>query len=352
MRKESPFAWPGFEIIDATAVTPKDAFQRQQVQNDRLLPGDKEQFKPSADVVNNSALMLALDKAMDRNHDGKLDVNELKSALAVPEIAQGVTRIIGRYQSEWGGDMTRWTALTPLMKNGEGVWTKELERIQKLQWWPQVSTVKSLPSPTVLHFHPIGFIGNFNVGESDCKARFLKISSIILIHEGGYVNDPKDSGGATNKGIAWNAWQAYAKEDLGVEPTLENLIALTNDQACKIYLNRYWEPKGFCKIRNEKTALMIYDWSITSGQAIKKIQELLNLDFGKNIVDNNHMTDETIDAVNSIEDQDNLIEKIGKTRKKYYESLAYQADGKPGKNIKFLNGWLNRVDDCLNYHGR
>ncbi len=56
--------------------------------------------------------------------------------------------------------------------------------------------------------------------ECDCKTRFEKISKIVLLNEGGFVNDANDSGGATNKGIAWTTWQAYAKEDIGVEPTL------------------------------------------------------------------------------------------------------------------------------------
>lgn len=96
--------------------------------------------------------------------------------------------------------------------------------------------------------HPVG-ISIFTEKKIDCcSIKFHRILKIVLRHEGGYVNNPNDSGGATNKGIAWNTWVAYAKKDLGIEPTLENLKQLTDKQAEVIYRKRYWQPKGFCKI--------------------------------------------------------------------------------------------------------
>jgi hypothetical protein len=165
--KVSPFAWPGFEVIDATGVSVKDAFQRQALTTGRLHPNEVDAFRPAAEVVNGSQWMLALERAMDRNHDGTLDASELKAAMLSPPLAQGLSRIIGRYESEWGGNMARWQELTPLMGNGALRWERELERIEKLQWWPQAGGVDGLPGPTVYHFHPIGLIGNF-FSQCDC----------------------------------------------------------------------------------------------------------------------------------------------------------------------------------------
>ncbi|ARJ41259.1 type IV secretion protein Rhs [Pantoea alhagi] len=171
---------------------------------------------------------------------------------------------------------------------------------------------------------------------------FSKISPVIFQNEGGYVNDPDDAGGATNKGIAWPTWQRYAKEDLGVEPTLANLKKLTNEQAEVIYRKRYWEPSGFNNIKDPKLALMSYDWTITSGGAGKKIQKLLNSEFGQNLNVDGAIGPKTIDAMNSVPDSSKLTERIADIRKAYYRSLA---DSKP-TNAKFLTGWLNRVDRC------
>lgn len=185
-RWESPFAWPGFEVVDASSVSVKDAYERQLVQSNSLLPGEKDKFQPSADVVNNSALMATLDNAMDRSGDKMLDTQELKQAMAVPSLAQGLSRIIGRYESEWGGDMARWQAMTPLMKTGEPIWQKELERIEKLQWWSRVGAVKNFPGdPKVYHFHPIGLIENFN-RPSNLDELIKRIGDIIASGEGGY----------------------------------------------------------------------------------------------------------------------------------------------------------------------
>ena len=184
----------------------------------------------------------------------------------------------------------------------------------------------------------------------DCDLKFRKVAPIILEHEGGYVNDPDDSGGATNKGITIGTWRAYAKEDLGIEPTLENLKNITNEQATKIYRKRYWEPRGFCKINNDKVGLMIYDWTITSGGAGKEVQKLLVNEFEQSIAIDGDIGTNTINAINNVQDQNKLLNRIAEIRKQYYKSLAYDKKGKPTKNLKFLNGWLNRVDKCLNYN--
>lgn len=181
----------------------------------------------------------------------------------------------------------------------------------------------------------------------DCATRFSKVSRIVLLNEGGFVDDPDDAGGATNMGIAWGTWQSYAKTDLGVDPTLENLKRLTADQAETIYRKRYWEPRGFCKIDNPRVALMVYDWTITSGKAIREVQEVLSEQFGKDIPADNVMGQKTIDAINEVPDQEVLLTAIASARKDYYRSLTFNRDGSHNSNQKFLKGWLARVDRCL-----
>ena len=184
--------------------------------------------------------------------------------------------------------------------------------------------------------------------EDSCGDKFKKVAPIILRHEGGYVNNPNDSGGPTNKGITLATFRAYAKEDLNIEPTLDNLKKITEQQATIIYKKRYWEPKGFCDVNNLKVALMIYDWTITSGGAVKQVQKLLVNKYEKDISLDGAFGQQTISAINSIEDQDALLIDISIIRKDYYTDLAYDDNGKKTKNYEFLKGWINRVDDCLN----
>lgn len=49
-----------------------------------------------------------------------------------------------------------------------------------------------------------------------------------------------------------------------------------------------------------------------------------------------------------MKDQENLLNDIAKIRKQYYTDLTY-TKGKRNNKIKFLDGWHNRVDDCLKY---
>ncbi|WP_081298556.1 putative peptidoglycan-binding domain-containing protein [Gilliamella apicola] len=51
--------------------------------------------------------------------------------------------------------------------------------------------------------------------------------------------------------------------------------------------------------------------------------------------------------ITSISDQDRLLTRITVIRREYYTNLALKEDGTHTKNYVFLNGWLNRVDDCL-----
>ena len=67
----------------------------------------------------------------------------------------------------------------------------------------------------------------------------------ILKWEGGFVNDPADSGGATNKGVTLATYKAYRKAHKMKTPTVEDLGHWNKAgqiQQCKtLYLAR-WHP--------------------------------------------------------------------------------------------------------------
>lgn len=81
---------------------------------------------------------------------------------------------------------------------------------------------------------------------------FNKAVNVILMHEGGYVNDPKDPGGETKYGISK---RAYPNEDIKF---------LTKERAKEIYYRDYWQ-----KIRGDKlpygSALILFDMAVNMG---------------------------------------------------------------------------------------
>ncbi|AXF22845.1 hypothetical protein CUJ89_20290 [Burkholderia pyrrocinia] len=297
-----------------------------------------------------SPLMLKVYDALFKKGDGKNAADELCTLSQTerggyPWLMQAASRLIVKHESEWANP-SKWKQLIVELEKQTGPkpqHEEEQKRIETLAWWDEVKAgVPGISDVNVYHLNPIAIAGNFSEGSS-CAEKFKKISAIILQHEGGYSNRANDKGGATNHGIAWNTWQAYAMEDVGVEPTIENLKNLTDDQAEKIYLKRYWEPKGFCKFNDMRVALMVYDWTITSGGAARQIQKLLNNKYGSNISVDGGMGSETVAALNNVQDQDALLQDIAEIRRQYYTNLTIN----DSTQLANLKGWLNRVNDCL-----
>jgi lysozyme family protein len=99
----------------------------------------------------------------------------------------------------------------------------------------------------------------------------------LLQHEGGFVDDPADPGGATNKGITMETFRACAKRYLGIEPTLENLEALTDAQAAAIYKPLYWDKIRGDEIEPQELADIVFDFQVNAGgNASKLLQKVLN----------------------------------------------------------------------------
>lgn len=176
-RWESPWAWPGFEIVDATSINLADAFKRNLSVTGSASPKEQKAFAPSAEAVGNSALLSKLEQTVSRlaapggvkdeqGKDGSVVVTavKLRQALGRRWLASELGHIILKYESEWGGGTSRWEALTPLMRNATENWKCELERIRKLQWWNFVKgKIDGFPSSAVVnHIHPVAMIANFS----------------------------------------------------------------------------------------------------------------------------------------------------------------------------------------------
>ena len=284
----------------------------------------------------------------DSNEDGHYSEQEYLQAIHNVSYRDRLYRIIAKHASEWyyGKDDPLWkNYLDPLTRDAP-LWKTYLEAfLDKMTWMKAVSEKGVALGPEPWHMHPIVFLEAIRVKER-CRELFSKISSVILRHEGGYVNDPNDRGGETNMGITIATWRAYAPIDLGIEATSSSFRNMTKEQAEIIYYNHYWEPKGFCKLENTKVALMVYDWTITSGRAVKQIRKMLHDEYNNRLIVNNIMDDDMIHCINAVENQEQLLSRIAEIRKDYYRSLTI-TNGEPNAQIKFLNGWINRVDDCL-----
>ena len=67
---------------------------------------------------------------------------------------------------------------------------------------------------------------------------FEEIIEVVLEHEGGYVDDPADRGGATN----WGVTQKVYENHVGYECNKEEIKEMSEEMAKEIYFEKFWKP--------------------------------------------------------------------------------------------------------------
>lgn len=173
-------------------------------------------------------------------------------------------------------------------------------------------------------------------------ADIKKLIPIVAKHEGGFVNDKVDKGGATNMGITIGTWRqvGYDKDGDG-DIDVQDIRKLDErDFGCilKIYWNR-WQAN---RLINQSVANLLVDWVFNSGAwGIKIPQRVL----GFSIEDQDGVVgNKTITAINSA-DQKELFLKLFKAREKFFNDIV---KNNPEQG-KFLKGWLSRLNS-FKYH--
>ena len=157
--------------------------------------------------------------------------------------------------------------------------------------------------------------------------KFSEALEVILHHEGGYVNHPKDPGGETNLGVTKRVY-----EDFGGEKEMKDL---TKADVEPIYKKNYWDRvKG--DDLPEGLDLCIFDFAVNAGpgRAAKFIQRLVKTTVDGGIGPN------TLKCINDHVEHygvSTAIDQYQSERQNYYESLS---------NFEtFGRGWTRRVDE-------
>jgi lysozyme family protein len=112
-------------------------------------------------------------------------------------------------------------------------------------------------------------------------ANFDVFLPLLLKFEGGFVNDPADPGGATNKGITLQTFRGCAQNLLGLEPTLDNLKSLTDAQAGAIYRDLYWNKTRGDDIDSQTLANIVCDSTSTPEQTPPNCSRLFSAGWAK-----------------------------------------------------------------------
>lgn len=93
---------------------------------------------------------------------------------------------------------------------------------------------------------------------------FLEAVNYTLLKEGGFSNNPKDPGGATNFGIKSATLAKYLNLFQVSEETVKKL---TKEDAIRIYFDLYWEPYNYKNIVYRPLRIKCFDWAVNAGHA-------------------------------------------------------------------------------------
>lgn len=162
-------------------------------------------------------------------------------------------------------------------------------------------------------------------------ADYRKLIPFILKFEGGYVNDPADSGGPTNKGVTLNTFRSV----YGRTKTINDLKHMTENEWRHIFKSLYWDKCKADDIADQSIANMLVDFAWHSGvtTAVKKLQKIVG------VTSDGICGVQTIGAINSryAPETFNLLKAA---RMRYLQGIVKNKHSQ----ARFMYGWTKRVN--------
>lgn len=179
---------------------------------------------------------------------------------------------------------------------------------------------------------------------------------VILEHEGGFVNDAHDPGGATNFGLSLR-WMRKAGElapevldlldvdDDGVL-TVDDVRGVTPKVARLMYRDFFWLP-AYEDIRSRDVATKVADLGVNMGtvQAARIAQRAARA-HGFKLVDDGVIGPRTLNAWNAVGVR--LLFTLREAYAGFHRALVIRNDALIAEGVdvvdlyRFLAGWLNR----------
>lgn len=161
------------------------------------------------------------------------------------------------------------------------------------------------------------------------KGNFDKCLEMVLKHEGGFVNHPKDPGGATNMGVTLATYEQW----VGRSVSIEEMKNLAFQDVAPIYKKNYWD-----KVRGDDLPSgvdwSVFDWAVNSGpgRAAKALQKIVM------VGQDGAIGPITLAAVHN-HDAKEVIEAMYHSRQRFYENLStFETFGR---------GWTRRNKETL-----
>lgn len=161
------------------------------------------------------------------------------------------------------------------------------------------------------------------------KDNFDKSLKLVLTHEGGWFDHPKDPGGATMKGIIIKVYEKFK----GRPVTKDELRNITDEEVRTIYKQNYWD-KMKCDDLPYGVDHIVFDAAVNTGLR----QCTLFLQRSVETADDGILGPKTLKAAQET-DPRKLIVRFSIHKENFYKSLKTFPH--------FGRGWLNRTEKVL-----
>ncbi|TDB43269.1 glycoside hydrolase family 108 protein [Photorhabdus luminescens] len=151
---------------------------------------------------------------------------------------------------------------------------------------------------------------------------FIHAIHYLLSVEGGYVNNPHDTGGQTKFGISQRSY-----------PHLK-IAALTEDDATTLYYRDFWLKAG-CDKLPAGLSLAVFDAAVQHGikPAVQQLQQVVG------VQDDGVIGPDTLNAVEAFAPPYLFTRLLNQRARTYARIIAVN----PTQKV-FLDGWFNRLD--------
>lgn len=162
--------------------------------------------------------------------------------------------------------------------------------------------------------------------------------AFTLPAEGGFVDNPADHGGATNRGVTQRVYDQYRA---GLHLPIQSVAQLSNSEVSDLYHTLYWNP-AHCFALATRLGIAHMDWAVNHGVtgAIKTLQQACA------VLPDGIFGPHTLDAINA-QSETSIVNEYLLLRREWYQQRAKDHPDQ----AEFLAGWLKRVDQLAAYVG-
>lgn len=142
------------------------------------------------------------------------------------------------------------------------------------------------------------------------------------------------TGWHTNAGICYSTWVSFYGKEADAR-----FYAMSSEDWFKVFKKGYWDSVRGDAYNSQNIAVIVTGmaWGSGTRQAAKSLQRAIN-NCGVHCEMDGIIGPQTILLANSIEPK-KLFDALIDERRRFFYAIGV------GKNAKFLNGWLNRLND-------